>query len=143
MREGWVLGGVNFSIACRILAVLVLLLFPGMVGAGTITVANLNDSGPGSLRQAIADAVLGDEIQFADGVTGSIALTTGELLIEKGLTITGPGAEALTISGEHNSRLFNISTPGGDVTITGLKIANGHPSGNGGACRLWPTLLLL
>ena len=37
--------------------------------ANVITVTNLNDSGPGSLRQALADASDGDTITFA--VTGT------------------------------------------------------------------------
>jgi hypothetical protein len=41
--------------------------------AATITVTNTNDSGAGSLRQAIADA----------NVTGTITLTTGHLLVDK------------------------------------------------------------
>jgi hypothetical protein len=44
-----------------------------------VTVTMLDDSGPGSLRQAIADAVSGDTIDFA--VTGMIRLTTGGLII--------------------------------------------------------------
>ncbi len=34
------------------------------VRAATLTVTDLNDSGPGSLRQAIADAAAGDTITF-------------------------------------------------------------------------------
>lgn len=49
------------------------------VCANTITVTNTNDSGPGSLRQALADAGQGDAIDFA--VTGTIGLTSGELLV--------------------------------------------------------------
>src|SRR6478736_9790205 len=59
--------------------------------ATTITVTNTNDSGPGSLRQAVADANDGDTIEFA--VTGTIGLTTGELLVAKNITISGPAAE--------------------------------------------------
>jgi hypothetical protein len=50
--------------------------------ATTITIANTNDSGPGSLRQALADANDGDTID-ATGVSGVIALTSGELLVDK------------------------------------------------------------
>ena len=74
--------------------------------AATITVANGNDSGTGSLRQAISDASPGDTINFAPTVT-SISLLTGELLIDKNLTITGPGANRLTVQVSANaSRIF-------------------------------------
>src|ERR1044071_2265868 len=55
-----------------------------------ITVFNANDSGAGSLRQAIFDASAGDTINFAlpQSVT-AILLTSGELLINKNLTING------------------------------------------------------
>src|SRR6266545_417492 len=43
--------------------------------ANTITVTNGNDSGPGSLRQALADANDGDTINF-DPSVGTVTLTT-------------------------------------------------------------------
>jgi hypothetical protein len=52
----------------------------GWQETNTITVTNTNDGGPGSLRQARADANDGDTIDFA--VTGTIELTSGELLVE-------------------------------------------------------------
>lgn len=93
----------------------------------TLTVTNTNDNGMGSLRDTIA-AAAGDTITF--GVTGTITLTTGELLISKNLTIQGPGANQLTISGNLASRVFNISS---NITVTmdGLTIANGKASGSG------------
>ena len=72
------------------LALLLGLVAPMPARAATSVVTNLNDSGPGSLRQAIADAAPSDIITF--GVTGTITLTTGELLINKDLTLSGPGA---------------------------------------------------
>jgi len=98
--------------------------------ADVITVTNTNDSGPGSLRQALADANDGDIIGFA--VTGTIGLTSGELLVDKAITISGPGAENLTVNGNAKSRVFNVSHPGGNVTISGLTITNGHASDLGG-----------
>ena len=65
--------------------------------ATTITVTNTNDSGPGSLRQALTDANDADTIVFA--VTGTIGLTSGGLLIAKNITISGPGSNQLTIDG--------------------------------------------
>src|SRR5213079_2799888 len=52
--------------------------------AATITVTNTNDSVAGSLRQALADAVDGDTINFDSSLNGQrITLTTGELLVDK------------------------------------------------------------
>ncbi len=67
--------------------------------ATTITVTNTNDSGPGSLRQALADANDGDTINFDVSLKGqTIALTSGELVIDKSITITGPGSDQLAVS---------------------------------------------
>jgi hypothetical protein len=95
--------------------------------ANTITVTNTNDSGPGSLRQALADVNDGDTINFA--VTGTIGLTSGELLVDKAITISGPGAENLAVNGNAKSGVFHVT--GGNVTISGLTITNGNASGNG------------
>jgi hypothetical protein len=95
--------------------------------AGTITVTNTNDSGPGSLRQALADANDGDTIDFA--VTGTITLTTGELLVGKSVTIAGPGADNLAVNGNAKSRVFHIGS-GETATISGLAIRNGRASGD-------------
>lgn len=97
-----------------------------------ITVTDTSDSGAGTLRQAIADAALGEEIQFA--VVGTIDLQS-ELVIAQDLVITGPGAAVLTIDrdgGAGNLRLLNVT--GGLVSISGLTFSDGDPgAGNGGA----------
>ena len=116
--------GLRLILTCGLLAVLALVLAPAMVAnAATIQVTNNNDSGAGSLRQAIADAGAGDEITFAGTVTGTITLTSGELSINKNLTITGPGAHVLTITGNNASRVFYVQH-GVEVTISGLTVAN-------------------
>ena len=89
--------------------------------ATTITVINTNDSGPGSLRQALADANDGDIIGFA--VTGTIALTSGQLLVTNSLTILGRGAESLAVDGNAASRVFHIG-PSKTVTISSLTVTN-------------------
>jgi hypothetical protein len=96
----------------------------------TITVTNTNDSGPGSLRQALAIANDGDTITFA--VSGTIGLTSGELLVDKNVTIEGPGAAALAVDGTANSRVFHIALFK-NVTVSGLTIANGYVGGVGAA----------
>ena len=99
------------------------------VHANIITVTNTNDSGPGSLRQALTDANDGDTIEFA--VTGTIELTSGELLVDKSITVSGPGAENLAVNGNNQSRVFHIAS-GQTVTISGMTITNGHVSDSGG-----------
>ncbi len=102
-------------------------------------VTNTNDSGTGSLRQAILDAssINDDIISFSPGVTGTILLTGGELLINKSLWISGPGAGVLAVSGNGASRVFEVTN--GWIIISGLTIRDGTvvgatftPSGVGG-----------
>ncbi len=92
-----------------------------------MAVVNLADGGPGSLRQAIDDANNApgaDVIEFAPELTGVIGLTSGELNITDDLTIDGPGEDYLTISGNGQSRVFDISDA--TVAIDGLTIADGR-----------------
>ncbi len=89
------------------------------------TVTNLLDSGPGSLRDAIANTPGGGTVDFQPGLTGTIILSIGELAINNDLTITGPGASVITVSGNHRSRVFEI-TGAFNVAISGLTISGGY-----------------
>jgi hypothetical protein len=100
--------------------------------ASADVVTNTNDSGAGSLRDAVASTAAGGTVTFASGVTGTITLTTGAIQIDKNLTITGPGARSLTVSGNNASRVFEISGVGITVTLQALTIANGQTP-NGGS----------
>ncbi len=101
------------------------------------SVSNLNDSGSGSLRQAILEAnenAGDDTISFSNELNGTITLTTGQLSITDSIIIDGPGANVLAISGNNASRILKID-PGtiGTVSINGLALKNGFvTSGNGG-----------
>ena len=98
----------------------------------TVTVQNNHDSGTGSLRAAIASAHNGDTINFAPLLNGqTITLTSGELLVNKSVTINGPGLDHLTVDGNHASRVFHVSG-GVTATIAGLTITNGSASDWGG-----------
>lgn len=106
-------------------------LWPGRVApahAATFMVTTLADSGPGSLRQAIADANPGDTITFGPGASsGTITLTSGQLAVTKSLAIEGPGAASLTISGNSASRVFGV-VAGATARIAGLTIVDGSAS---------------
>ena len=112
------------------------------VHAATITVTNTNDSGPGSLRQALTIANDGDTIGFA--VTGTISLTSGELVIDKNITISGPGPGLLTVARSQQAadfRIFNI-LPSHTAEIDGLTITGGSLVGNGGGISSGATLTI-
>ena len=89
--------------------------------AATITVTNRNDSGPGSLRQALANANNGDRINF--NVTGTITLTSGGLGVTKNVTISGPGANQLSINGNRATLVFGVA-PQRTFSISRLSITN-------------------
>jgi hypothetical protein len=75
--------------------------------AATITVTNTNDSGPGSLRQALVDAHYGDTINFDSSLKGqTITLTSGRLIVDKNVTISGPGANHLAVDGNATDFVF-------------------------------------
>ena len=65
-----------------------------------------NDNGDGSLRQALANANDGDAISF--GVTRTINLRTGELILDKSVTITGSSNPA--VDANFPSRVFYTSS---------------------------------
>ena len=100
-------------------------------------VRNASDSGTGSLRGVIASVCAGSTITFADNVRGAITLTSGHLLINKGLSINGPGANLLSVQrstadGTPNFRIFNIASGNYQVSISGLTITNGFAEDEGG-----------
>jgi hypothetical protein len=120
----------------RSLVVIITLLFAAMASvqsasATTITVnstADPTESGKTTLRDALASAADGDTINFNAAVTGTITLTS-ELLVNDSIIISGPGANVLAVNGNAASRVFHIAS-GKTVTISGLTITNGNPTGN-------------
>jgi hypothetical protein len=90
-----------------------------------LTVTNLSDGDPGSFRDELAKAQAGDLIDFAPDVRGTITLSTGELDIGQSVSITGPGADQLAISGGAASRVFEVSA-GTNVYLSGLTITGGR-----------------
>ena len=110
----------------------------------TFTVGNLADSGSGSLRAAIAAANTNpgaDVIDFAHGLRGTVALTSGELSITDDLEIDGPGARRLAVSGSDVSRVFRIGS-GVTASIEDLTVSHGRGLLRGGGISNAGTLTL-
>jgi predicted outer membrane repeat protein len=132
------------------LAVLTALCAAPAAQAATFTVTSLADSGAGSLRAAIvsANAAAGaDTIAFQSGLTGTITLSSGELLLSDSLTITGPGTARITIDANQTSRVFHIDDNGPEdraytisgLTVTGGMTALGGEDDSGGGLYLEPS----
>jgi hypothetical protein len=102
----------------------------GAYEAGTYPVINLNDNGPGSLRHAISAAPATDTIVFANGVRGTIILTSGQITINTGRSIIGPSL-GVTVSGNNASRVVSVES---NVTawIANLTFSNGRVTGSSG-----------
>ncbi|MEH1895466.1 MAG: VCBS domain-containing protein [Nostoc sp.] len=103
------------------------------IAANDTVVTNTNDSGEGSLRQAILNANANPDANtitfagsvFTDGTPDTITLTSGELVITNALTINGLGASNLSISGNSFSVDDGNSSNEIAVAINGLTIRDG------------------
>ena len=142
---------------CRCVEAVCVLLFCAIAIAAratSITVTSTDDSGPGSLRQALADANNGDVINFDPSLNGqAIRLTTPALVIDDSISITGPGPDLLAVCRGNNDcfnsfdpqrtgsksphrpqgiglGIFHVM-PGHVVSIAGLTISYGHNTGGG------------
>jgi parallel beta-helix repeat protein len=117
----------------------------GAAAANIVTVTTNGDPGTAgtlSLRQAIAiaNASQDDQIQFAPSLVGStITLSKGQIAIQVPMTISGPGADLLTISGNNASRIFYVRPVPDDtvaahtpVTISGVTLTLGNAGSDAG-----------
>jgi hypothetical protein len=122
--------GITFCVWFATICVALLSVIGNPAQATIIPVTNTNDSGPGSLRQALAVANDGDTID-ATGISGVIMLSTGELVVHARVMINGPGADVLAIDANAASGVLQV-TSFGPVTISDLTIRNGQNSFGGG-----------
>ncbi|MHC5598489.1 MAG: beta strand repeat-containing protein [Nostoc sp.] len=104
----------------------------------TFTVNNTNNSGAGSLRQAVlnANTLTGKDIinfggLFTDGLAHTISLTGSGLSITDDLTIEGTNPSKLTIKDDSATRVFDIHS-GVTSAINGLTITNSYNGAEGG-----------
>ena len=119
--------------------VVLLLLSAARIFGATITVTSTADSGPGSLPAAIASAANGDTINFNLTYPTTITVST-PLTLGPSVTIAGPGASDLTISGAFSVGVIVVNA-GATVQISGVTITEGG-SGLGGCIFNGGTLTL-
>lgn len=110
-------------------------------GAASMMVANTNDAGAGSLREALAGVCPGGSVTFTpDFSTPQTVNLAGEIAINRSVTLTGPGAHLLTINANNNGRAFLVT--GGTVSLSGMTITGGNAVNGGGIANLGGTLTL-
>lgn len=102
----------------------------------SFTVTNTNDSGSGSLRQAIEDANMAggtptitfDSAAFA---TPQVITLASSLPVTASMTVEGPGANLVTISGNNALRVMTVSG-GVSLMLSDVTVSNGSATGGGG-----------
>lgn len=106
---------------------------------GTVTiedaflVTNTNDLGAGSLRQALTDAANhagADAVAFASSLSGQTITFGSEIIVTDtgGVTVDATSIGGLTISGNHATRLFRVSSAG-VLNLTQLILTQGNGDG--------------
>ncbi|MBS1796610.1 MAG: Ig-like domain repeat protein [Acidobacteria bacterium] len=98
-------------------------------------VSTTGDSGFGSLRQTVQNVCDGGVIQFSPSFQSpqTISLSSGQITIDKDLTINGPGANLLTVrntaAASPTSRVFLIAAGNHTVTLNGMTVSGGNVTG--------------
>src|SRR3954464_12787626 len=108
----------------RLVVSLALLTWHSVAYATSFPVAITDDSGPGSLREAImlANNAAGSN-SITITATGTITLATALPPLMNTLTITGPGADKLTIHGSADP--VPVLTSGANLQLSGVTITGG------------------
>jgi hypothetical protein len=109
----------------------------GAVERQQAVLLNSQDGGAGSLRQLIADAQDGAVIDLDPcAPAATVTLTSDELLINKNLTINGPGPPLLAVQrsagpGTPEFRVFEVAA-GVTANLSGMTVSGGKTAGSGG-----------
>lgn len=107
-----------------------------------VVVSSCDDDGPGTLRDAAANAVDGDVIDLTQLECSTITLASGAISVDVDyLTINGPGPDKLTIDAAQTGNVINFygldssDYTYGTLSISGVTMTNGYAPYAGGA--LW------
>ena len=138
-------------LALALAAALGIAALPGLAQATTYTVTTTGDAGNGTcaatctLRDAVAAATSGsDTVTFASTLSGDTIVLDiagkGHIAITNSLTIQGPGANLLTVSGgnvahspSQDGGILNVTGNSLTMTISCITLADGDTNGKGGA----------
>ena len=135
MNDGPTRRLIRFVAAIILLASGAFLALPAQfAGAAVQSVTNCSDSGPGSLRQAIANAASGDTVSFALSPSCSQISLMSSIRIPTNLSIVGPGVNALTVINGSDDSIRNafVVPDGVAVAISGMTIEEMYsPTGGG------------
>ncbi|WP_294670495.1 T9SS type A sorting domain-containing protein [uncultured Fluviicola sp.] len=130
----------------RLISIVVLGFFLNIfsqINGATIVVQNVNDSGPGSLRMALANSQSGDIIRFNPNLlsNGSNTITVSSYLsVDKPLTIKGlyNQNDTLFLSGNHANLIMGaslLSVNNSSIILDSLVFINGNNVLFGGAVQ--------
>ena len=98
---------------------------------GQLVVSNLEDSGPGSLRAAVSQALDGQTITFDAAVLGqTLELTGGAIRVLTDVTIVGDPGARFTIDAQGDSRIFELAD-GVEFGLSGVDLVNGFDTKGG------------
>jgi photosystem II stability/assembly factor-like uncharacterized protein len=103
--------------------------------ACTTVVTSPLDNGPGTLRDIVGCAPSGSTITFSLAPLTSIDLTSGEIIIDKNLTIAGTGVTNLSVTGNASSRIFHV-LPGADLFLQNISLKDANSPIDGGGAIL-------
>ena len=121
----------RIRIALALAASALVILASAGTATAALTVANQNDSGPGSLRQTVAEAGPGETINVP---AGTYTLTSAPLVIMKSLNISGAGSATTIIrAGAPDINVLTLIGPlesTTSATISGVTIRDGNIVGN-------------
>jgi hypothetical protein len=120
----------------------------GSADAATFTVSNLEDTGSGSLRDALAQAnatAEADTVNFASGLSGTIHLASSLQATPYPVAIQGPGASQITISGGGAVRdliLGCLCPQAPSFSVSGLTFTDGKATDGAGIISLLANLTI-
>ena len=107
-----------------------------------LTVSTLDDSGEGSLREALGLIAEGGTITFDPALGGqTLTLESGQLSIDSSVTVDGPDGDPVTISAGGTSRVLQVNA-GAEVTMNDLALRDGVAAPQGGGILNYGDLTL-